>query len=290
MQVADSANDIGIKMLIIFTTLVKADNKVYTFYPSKIYQQCDKTVGAIDAIMNAAEKNGQEVMIGLGGPVDRTPENVRVVMEEIYELYGHYKSFYGWYSSCEVNLAGPDDEKNWEDWLRVRKSADKLSPVRPVMTSPYLNNRRNSVELDPQFLEKLRTGCAGFDILMPQDMVGHVLTGRNAGRLTPAESGMMFALLKPVCDEGGVCLWANCESFDFNPSETDLVPRYVNGGLYGELGFFQQLKEAAPYVQKVLTYKFTMMFSAPGQQPCLCGTAAVEQYENYRKYREEYML
>lgn len=290
-QIADSANAIGIKMLIIFMTLsrVSCDStEVHTFYPSKVYPQNEKTVGAIDAIMGAAERNGQEVMIGLGEPLVRTLANINVVMEELYELYGHYKSFYGWYSSCEINMAGPDDEKNWVDWNRVRESADKLSPVRPVMTSPYLDNCRNTADMDPKFLEKIRNGYAGFDILMPQDMVGHVLTqGCNGGRLTPAESGRMYALLKPACDEGSVHLWANCEAFDFDATETFLVPRYVNGGLFGELGYLQQLKEAAPHTQKVLTYKFTMMFSAPGQSPCLCGQAAVEQYENYRKYREE---
>ncbi|MBE6931436.1 MAG: DUF4434 domain-containing protein [Ruminococcaceae bacterium] len=289
-QVVDAAKALGMRMLIIFATLQREfddHGDICADYPSDLFPRAKMRTDAIAAILRRAEQNGQQVMIGLAHPFVRTPANVKNVMEELYALYGGSPAFYGWYSSYEVNMGRHFNDETWarwkHEWAVIRETANRLSPVKPIMTSPFCINERNTADMDETFLENLRTGQIPVDILMPQDMNGHVMTGPNRGYLTPDESGRMYALLAPVCREGSVHLWANCEAFDFDAAEKYLVPRYKNGGLEGEHGYFRQLETAAPHVEKVLTYKIPGIFTAPWQTPRLGGEDAVEMYEKCRQ-------
>lgn len=274
----------GIDLLIVFVTVQEiAPGHRVAHYPSRLFPRSEDDVSdGIAVILREAEKNGQKVMLGLGGPLEGTLTNMAQVMEELYSLYGASSAFYGWYSSYEVNLALPDEKQNWLDWQEMRRIADRLNPVSPIMISPWVETGENTGIVHPSFLERLRLGNAGFDILMPQDMMGHTIP---RGRLNCAESDRIFSSLTGPCAEGDVHLWANVESFDFDRPGKQLVPKYVAGDLFAPEGFVDQMKTAAPYAEKVLTFMLTGLFASPDMEFQMGEPgAAVRQYEDYVKY------
>ena len=111
--------------------------------------------------------------------------------------------------------------------------------------------------------------------MMPQDCVGQ-------GRLNIEESRKMHKRLKEVCDEVNKHLWANCEAFNFK--DGILVPRYKDGGMYGEGGFIEQIQAVRPHVEKIMNFAYTGFFAPTGFTPEVGGKAAVKQFEDYLEY------
>lgn len=276
---------LGIKCIIITTTVqlntMEGENTAH--YPSRLYPRSDITANdPIRAILQAAERNGQYVFIGLGHTYRGALPNTKEVMDEIYSLYGDSPAFYGWYESEEVNIR-QSKHGIWDRWRDLRKHALSLAPVKPFIVSPYADGENLYAQtggVHPEFLKRLASGDAEFDIIAPQDMVGHTVEG---GRLSVAESAEMYKHLAEACNAAKKHLWANCEAFDFDESFM-LVPRFNGGGMSGENGYIQQIKAVYPYSEKVTTFMLNGFFSPKGFSPILGGPRAVEQCEGYRAY------
>ena len=281
----DELYKIGIKCVIIkcVIQLDYMNGKPTAHYESAFYPRSDITAkDPIKAILAAAEKNGQHVFMGLGHTFRGHLPDTTGIMAELFEKYGDSPAFYGWYGSEEVNMS-TDNDKAWEQWDEISAQIKKLAPVKPFIISPFANItlQGNTDVLHPKFLEKLGKGYGKFDIIAPQDMVGHTIAG---GRLTVKRSGNMFRLLEEQCKKSGKHLWANCEAFDFDDHDI-LVPRFNGGGFDGENGYIQQLQACFPYVEKITTFMFNGFFAPPKFIPLIGGKRAVEQYQKYSNYR-----
>lgn len=277
---------LGIKCIIITVTvqLHTMDGENTAHYDSKLYPRSDISAkDPIRAILRSAEANGQHVFIGLGHTYCGALPNTTDVMDELHALYGDSPAFYGWYESEEVNMRQYND-KLWERWQTLRNHALSLSPVKPFFVSPYAdgeNNYDKTGSIHPEFLRRLEAGDASFDIIAPQDMVGHTIEG---GRLTVKESGEMYRHLAKSCKIAQKHLWANCEAFDFN-DDFQLVPRFNGGGMNGENGYIQQIEAVHPYAEKIATFMLNGFFSPKGFEPVIGGERAIEQCEYYRSYK-----
>ena len=277
---------LDIRFIIIAVTVqlrtMKGENTAH--YDSNLYPHSDILAkDPIRAILRAAEANGQYVFIGLGHTYCGTLPNTTDVMDELYAIYGDSPAFYGWYESEEINMRQNND-KLYERWQHLRDHALSLSPVKPFLVSPYADGENvydKTGGIHPEFLKRLEAGEASFDIIAPQDMVGHTVEG---GRLTVKESGEMYHHLSKSCSIAKKHLWANCEAFDFNES-LQLVPRFNGGGMNGENGYIQQIEAVHPYVEKIGTFMLNGFFSPEGFEPMLGGKRAVEQCECYRSYK-----
>ena len=278
---------IGIECIIITTTIqlrtMKGENTAH--YASRLYPRSDiKAKDPIRAILRAAEENGQHVLIGLGHTYYGALPNTMEVMDELYALYGDSPAFYGWYESEEINLRH-NKEQVFDRWKLLRKHTRSLCPVKPLFISPYATGENIFKEtggIHPEFLRRLKEGLAEFDIIAPQDMVGHTIDG---GRLSVKESGEMYRHLSEACKIAKKHLWANCEAFDFNDKD-QLVPRFNGGGMDGENGYIQQLQAVHPYAEKITTFMLNGFFSPKGFTPMLGGERAVEHCEKYRDYMQ----
>lgn len=251
--------------------------KIVAHYPSKVYPKSDIVANdPIDALLRKAESKGMKVFVAVGnnyGYAGKVEE-----LCELFERYNKYKSFYGWYFSLELNMETFSEEQ-WNRLAVLTKAARKLSPVMPILTSPY---RVPCAE----FLEYVRRNDI-FDIIMPQDWVGQK-------RLTLEESDTMHRLLLESANSVGKHLWGNCESFNFASvfnkgvdNGGHLVPRFRDGGMNGEAGFVQQMQTVRPYVEKIMNFMFSGFFAPTGFIPKIGGDAAVKQYEDYMKYYKE---
>lgn len=278
-------NAIDIKCIIITVSVqlksMLGENTAH--YPSKLYPRSDiKAIDPIRAILRSAERNGQYVFIGLGHTYGGALPNTTDVMDELYALYGDSPAFYGWYESEEVNIRKYNPEL-WKRWKYLRDHAHSLSPVKPFIVSPYADGENAFTAtggVNPEFLYHLKTEGAPFDIIAPQDMVGHTIEG---GRLTVKESTDMYRNLHEACKISKKHLWANCEAFDFN-DDFVLVPRFNGGGMNGENGYIQQIQAVSPYSEKVTTFMLNGFFTPENFSPMLGGKPAVEQFTTYRNY------
>lgn len=236
-------------------------------YKSKMYPKSDiKADDPIGVVLQKAQEHGIQVFISVGNCFGHMAGSDDFY--EMFELFGKYKSFYGWYLSNELDMKNFDFE-GWEILRRQAETIRKISPVKPILVSPY--------EFPGQDVINYIKNNDVFDIMMPQDCVGQ-------GRLDISQSDNMFRILKESCNEVKKHLWANCEAFDF--LDGVLVPRFKNGGMDGECGFIQQIQTVRPYVEKIMNFAYTGFFTPPGFLPKVGSDAAVKQFEEYKKYME----
>lgn len=278
----DALADMGTSCIIIMVahqyldcTAENKDETLRAHYPSKIHPKSDITArDPIAAIMEAAQKHGIHVFLGVGNNYCYlgTPEE----MDELYQRYHQYTSFYGWYFACEMNLRDFVEEE-WMALAMLTKKARALSPAKPILISPgWIPG--------PEFLEFMRTHDL-FDIIMPQDGVG-------MKNWTLQESGTTQYLLLQSATIAGKHLWGNCESFNFTMKLQDgeykweyLVPRYLDGGMDGEAGFVQQMQAVRPYAEKIMNFMYSGFFTPEDFTPRIGGDKAVAQYQDYMRYR-----
>lgn len=271
----DGLTEIGCKCIIfhncqeylLYNNFNPDPKDLRAHYNSKMYPKSDiKSDDPIGVVLKKAEEHGIQVFISVGNCFGHMAGSDDFY--EMFELFGKYKSFYGWYLSNELDMKNFDMD-GWEILRRQAKTIREISPVKPILVSPYEFPGE-------EVIEYMKTKDV-FDIMMPQDCVGQ-------GRLNLSQSDNMYKILSDVCAEIKKHLWANCEAFDF--LDGVLVPRFKNGGMDGEIGFVQQIQTVRPYVEKIMNFAYTGFFTPSGFVPKVGGDAAVKQFEDYKKYME----
>lgn len=249
------------------------DGTLCAHFDSQLYPKSDIAAeDPIAAILTEAEKHGTKVFIGIGNAYGWP--GTADCFGEVYRRYAAYPAFYGWYMGYEFDMLHFDPQRA-EEFASLVAAARRLSPVKPILASPYERPER-------EFVEYI-TAHDVFDIMMPQDCVGQE-------RLTLQGSENAYQVLQKTCRATRKHLWANCEAFNFAPAEIDgqtqnvLVPRYKGGGMDGDAGFIRQMQVARPYCEKMVTFMFSGFFCPPDFEPAMGGEAAIKQYEDYVKY------
>ena len=305
-QQIDGWHQLGMQTLVLYDTIFPAslrDGKYQAYYNSRLLPKAPvRAEDPIAAILSAAEKNGQQVFMGMCAWRGASESLQMELLSELYERYCHYKSFYGWYASSEFSTANVCFDSAAEYFGNIRSRIRNFSWVMPLLTSPY----QPAIHLDfkgglpfssPEFAEmlhngvhphfgKLLTECADRpDIIMPQD---------GAGRRYPYPrhrdliefNFRSYAAFKEIAEAAKIHLWANVESFDFS-DENLLVPRFDNGGFDGEKGLVQQIDSAYRDVEKVLTFSLPGFFASDSTGIAIGGEAAKEQARNYQIYMQK---
>ncbi len=242
------------------------------YYPSKLYpgRMPIASQDPLEAIMDEADKLGMHVLPGIGcyAFFDYTPGALRWCKEvaaELWALYGHHPSFYGWYVSHEKDggLGSAEERKEIVAFFReFTPYAHGLAPDKPVMLAPNCYHLRGAEDAYRQLLPNL-------DILSPfayHRMPANDLRGEDAA-----------ALMQSLSDEAGCHLWMDVESFVFGPGG-GLVPRAI-GGLISDFTRF-------PTFEKTIHYQFPGLMSAPEMTRQPGGPASVKLYLDYKQYLE----
>ncbi len=126
------------------------------------------------------------------------------------ELMTYRGGFHGFYMSPETGFPGqrqPEREKLLNGYFtQVCQGVKELLPGLPILMSPgtyYMEGKDQEIY---QFLYNLFAGCP-VDYIAPQDSIGTF--GNRLPHLQPS-----FEIWKRVCDELGITLWVNAESFE----------------------------------------------------------------------------
>ncbi len=284
------------------------DNTLGAYYDSEIFPRAyTKAADPIGAILEQCEKNGQTAFMGMCSPLFKGDlETTGKLMKELYAHYSRYTSFYGWYSSWEFGLPnGANDDfrlsVQQQDIQGLRKLADQLSPVMPVMYSPfttsYTKEGVHQMGVSPSVLEGIADGSLPFDILAPHDHCGQVHKLSDQRMVKMEDAVKIYASLKRACDVGGVHLWANCEGFNFTFSQSDcetgyyhyqnaFTPRHIGGRVDGQGGLAAHTALLRPYTEKIISFMILGLFQKPDCSVSIGNALCQENYLVYDAYRK----
>lgn len=248
------------------------------FYPSEIYpgRMPVRTEDPLEAIFSEADRLGMKVLPGIGlfAWFDFSEESLawhKLVAEEIWNRYGHHKSFYGFYVS-EESVGSLD---NCEPEVRLRKLrkkqitdffrefdafCEKMAPGMPIMLATNSMGVMNGTDTYPELLEHLDILCPFGFARMPEGD----LTGREAADV-----------LQELCDAAGAHLWFDLEAFLFNP-DMSLYPRDISG-IVDDLTLLDSF-------EKILCYQYPGVFNSPCRSFIVGEERTRTLFREYRKY------
>lgn len=247
-------------------------------YPSKLYPKREPIASKdpIETVLATADELDMHVFLGVGiyAFFDFTPASLKwhtQVTDELYRMYGHHRSLYGWYvaDECPGGLLDTDQENAQiaEFFRGYREHVRAISPEMPVMMAP------NSF-----YMLKAEKGWAAImrhlDIVCP--------FGWNRMRKDDAQGVDVARRLQKLCDDAGAHFWMDLEIFLANrppkPGKTvrALYPRPIEQ-------IIEELRRY-PEFEKVLCFQYPGLMTAPDFSPKLGGDEAVKLYEGYRQY------
>jgi hypothetical protein len=249
------------------------------FYPSKLYpaRMPIAAKDPIEAVLSEADKLGMHVFMGVGmyAWFDYTPGSLKwhkKVAKELYEMYGHHPSFYGFYVSEEgmgsLDCFETDSVKQIARRKEVlnffkefRPFVKQLAPDKPVMFAP------NGWGV-------ARAGNAYYDMLKNVDIISPFAFNRMPeGDLTGKAA---IDLLQKYCDETQAHLWLDLEAFLFNEKEGYLYPRPMSEIKY-ELALYDNF-------ERVVCYQYPGVFSNPKTSLRVGEPSTVKLFQDYQEY------
>lgn len=304
-------HDIGMNIVVIQEAFLNENAQIApspnypgkSFYPSRLYpgRMPIAAKDPFEAILSEADRLGMHVFIPIGvyawGPyarLDYTPASLawhKRVAAELWKLYGHHPSFYGWYVSEEGagNLGGnPTHQRQFVEFFRgLRPYLRRLAPEKPVMLAPNCWGIQQGLPYYPQLLTNLDILCPFGFARTPNNYPAGYLSGKQAiALLQKLCKGMSLkdyigmhgkraaALLQKLCNESGTHLWLDMEVFHINHAGA-LIPRPIS-----EVA--QTLQHFTGF-EETLCYQFPGLMTAPWMSPQLGGRRAVQLYQDYQQ-------
>ncbi len=247
-----------------------------SFYSSQIFPQWQLAcMDPLEAVLAAADNYGVKFFIGAGfygdwQSVDTISDPVATkktlqAMEEMTKLYGHHKSFYGWYWPNEAFINRYYSEPYIRYANTCSRLARQLTPKAPILIAPY---GTRIVVPDDKYVRQLES--LDVDIIAYQDEVG-------VCKSSPEETPKFFEGLRKAHDRAQrSAIWADVEIFQFeatvykSPAEPAPFERVL-----------KQLKAVSPFVDKILVYQYQGMMNKPGSE-AFCGPAdSTNLYTDY---------
>lgn len=286
-DIVDAMHGLGVTTIIV--TYVEAQGRF--FYPSRLRffdrDRQQETQGqwpeydAVGTILEQADRCGMHVLLGLGRGGDlylihHTADAARLqravgisqqVASELWDLYGHHPSFYGWYLTHEVNdLAAAGAYYN-----PVADFCHALAPDKPVLCAPD-----GSPITPPEVLRRSHV-----DIFAYQDAVGpgyvpYEYTYQPERRLAMLEG--IYADYQRRHQGTGKHLWADLELWEM------AGPDYGHAYPAPWSRVARQLAAECRYVEMVTAYEWSGFMQAPGGQRPLLDTRARELFQYYQTY------
>ena len=191
-------------------------------------------------------------------------------MEELTALYGHHKSFYGWYFPDEtcIILRFSKDFMNYVNLCSAQ--CHKLTPDKKTLIAPY---GTNLVYANNRFIRQLAE--LDVDFIAYQDEVGVKKTKVDRTK-------RLFEKLRIAHDKAGRSeLWADIELFDFEGMvyKSALIPANFER-------IKQQIENVAPYADKILGYQYLGLINPPDSTSFAGHPSSAVLYENYITYNK----
>lgn len=247
------------------------------YYPSALFpgRMSMTSHDPVEAILSEADRLNMNVFLGVGAYAwfDFSPGALawsRQVAAELWRLYGHHPSFYGWYVSAEAYGSLIPDQSEQKDRYRhevidffreFQAYCRTLAPEKPIMLAPNAHGMLKSRDVWPLVLKHVDIICPFAFHRMP------------AGDISGEQAAQLW---QSMCDQTGTHLWMDMEAFLFDGKA--LVPRPIDGLI--------QDMQRFPSFEKILCYQYSGIFNAPASRIIPGGPSTVVLYNDYRRYLE----
>ncbi|GAB1416638.1 DUF4434 domain-containing protein [Paludibacter sp.] len=278
---------IGIEMVV----LIRSGYKRWQTFPSYTLSTKEKCftppIDLVDLFLQLSEKYQMNFYFGLydsgrywtdaefwtNGNYEREVEVNKALIEEVWNKYGHYKSFAGWYLSQECSR---NNGKIIEMFATLGNYCKTISGGLPTMISPYIDGKKNisqyttdttknegiTLESHEAEWDEIFSGIQGaVDIVAFQD--GHV------------EYDELVDFLKTnkrLCNKYGMQCWTNSETFDRDMPIKFLPIKWEKLKLKLELA-------AEAGIENAITFEFSHFMS-----PQSMYLSAPHLYDRYKEY------
>lgn len=277
-QKAREISAVGMEYIVVMATALY--DKCY--FKSSVFPFAQiPCTDPIEELLCEADKCGVKVFLGNGfyGDWRKASQNITSkevidrsfrAMEELTALYGHHKSFYGWYFPDEtcIILRYSKDFMKYVNLCSAR--CHQLTPDKRTLIAPY---GTNLVWANNKFIRQLTE--LDVDFIAYQDEVGVKKTKVDRTK-------RLFEKLRIAHDKAGRSeLWADIELFDFEGLvyKSALIPASFER-------IKKQIENVAPYADKILGYQYLGLMNSKNSQAFAGHSTSTELYENYIKYIE----
>jgi hypothetical protein len=265
----------GMKYLVLLATA----EYFRAFYSTSIFPKWDLACpDPLEAVLAAADKHGLKFFIGGGfygdwksGKTISDPVAAKKQLqsiEELTHLYGHHKSFYGWYWPNEAYIASYYSQEFIDYVNSCSRLARELTPKAKIMIAPY--GTRKAIP-DDKYVRQL--DAMDVDIVAYQDEVG-------VRKSKVTETSTFYQGLRKAHDRSGKAkIWADVEIFEFEDAvyNSALMPAPFSRIL-------QQLEAVSPWVDEILVYQYQGMMNKPGSEAFAGRPASTKLYSDYRNW------
>ena len=243
------------------------------FYPSKLYPKRYEGLtiqDPLEAILSKADELDMQVFVGVGlyAWFDYSKDSLewhKRVATELYEMYGHHKSFYSFYISEELHGSfydtyRPAHKEAWTDVVdffeEFAKHIKTIAPTKPISMAP------NNIEFELH-REKWGPTLKNIDILLP------FAFARDLDHLNIKE-------IQEICNTAGTHFWVDMEIFDFPFDKTGLVPKKYDD-LLNEIKIYDDL-------ENIFGYQYTGLINNPEHDFGLGNEETKIIFERYLRY------
>ncbi len=277
--------ELKMKYIVIMETANFDDDKYHEcYYDSKVYEKsteikCNDPIGVI---LDECDKLDLKVFVSVGFYSNwwHTWENITqesafqrafVAIDELHALYGHHKSFYGWYYPDESGINYHLDEEFITYCNRYSQKIHSLNPNYKSLIAPYGTCKLSADDVYVDQLKRLDV-----DFVAYQDEVG-------VKKTTEDKTANFYKALKEAHDKANRSkLWADVEVFTFEGDvyKSALLPATIER-------LKKQLEAVSPYVDEILIFEYQGIFNKPGTI-AFCGHPdSIRYYNEYKKLLEE---
>lgn len=274
---------IGIDTVI----LIRSGYRRFITYPSAYLQKqfgCyEPPVDLVKMYLELADKHGMQFYFGLydsghywdTGNMQSEIDANRYVIDEVWQQYGHYKSFKGWYLSMEISRR---TKGVVEAFSTLGKQCKDVSNGLFTFISPWIDGKKAvlaasagltkedavSVQEHEKEWSEIFDGVRGaVDAVAFQD-----------GHIDYHELHEFFAVNKRMADKFGMQCWTNAESFDRDMPIKFLPIKFE------KLRLKLEAARLAGY-DKAVTFEFSHFMS-----PQSAYLQAGHLYNRYKEYLE----
>ncbi len=207
--------------------MIRSGYRKFITYPSSWLQQnmgCyNPPVDLVDMFLQLAEKHGMKFYFGLydsgkywdTGNMQHEIDVNRFVIDEVWNSYGHYSSFGGWYLSMEISR----QTKGAASAFRILGEQCKaVSGNLPTFISPWIDGKKAVMAASP--------GLTKADSVSLQEHekewneifheIHHAVdaVAFQDGHIDYHELEDFFTVNKKLADKYNMQCWTNAESFD----------------------------------------------------------------------------
>jgi len=207
--------------------LIRSGYKRWVTYPSRVLEKKEHVyppvTDLVDLFLRLSEKHSMQFFFGLydsgkywisGDYVSEVELNKQVI-EEVWNAYGHYPSFKGWYITQEVSrrTLGIIDI-----YARLGHHCKQVSGGLPTLISPYVDGRKQVSQYSTEILRSQAITTQEHENEWDEIMDGIKnsvdIVAFQDGQVEYDELPEFLHINKRLADKHGLQCWTNTESFD----------------------------------------------------------------------------